>query len=95
MATKKPGGERIVSGSQAVIQALQARGEIMRYEPTDYDWSAIKPMLPNKLRGRVCRHDRRRARRHDAITSRPRARIADRNGQWVQEPRRLKAKLSA
>ena len=23
----------------------------MRYELTDYEWSAIKPMLPNKSRG--------------------------------------------
>jgi transposase len=23
----------------------------MRYELTDYDWTALKPMLPNKSRG--------------------------------------------
>jgi transposase len=23
----------------------------MRYELTDHEWTAIKPMLPNKLRG--------------------------------------------
>jgi hypothetical protein len=23
----------------------------MRYEPNDYEWTAIKPMLPNKPRG--------------------------------------------
>jgi transposase len=30
----------------------------MRYELSDYDWSVIKPMLPNKPRG-VARMDRR------------------------------------
>jgi transposase len=25
----------------------------MRYELSDYEWTAIKPMLPNKPRGRV------------------------------------------
>ncbi len=25
----------------------------MRYELTDYEWAAIKPMLPNKPRGAV------------------------------------------
>ena len=25
----------------------------MRYELSDYKWTTIKPMLPNKLRGRV------------------------------------------
>jgi transposase len=25
----------------------------MRYELTDYEWAAIRPMLPNKARGRV------------------------------------------
>jgi hypothetical protein len=25
--------------------------QIMRYELSDYEWTAIKPMLPNKLAG--------------------------------------------
>ena len=33
--------------------------EIMRYELTDYEWAAIRPMLPNKARG-VPRVDDRR-----------------------------------
>ena len=31
----------------------------MRYELTDYEWSAIKPMLPNKPRGVPRVNDRR------------------------------------
>jgi transposase len=31
----------------------------MRYEPSDYEWTAIEPMLPNKPRG-VRRVDDRR-----------------------------------
>jgi transposase len=30
----------------------------MRYELTEYDWTAIKPMLPNKLRGVPSVNDR-------------------------------------
>jgi transposase len=30
----------------------------MRYELTDYEWAAIKPMLPNKPRGIPCVNDR-------------------------------------
>jgi transposase len=29
----------------------------MRYELTDHEWAAIKPMLPNKPRGVPCRRD--------------------------------------
>jgi len=32
-------------------QALKLEPRIMRYEPSDYEWTAIKPMLPNKPRG--------------------------------------------
>ena len=42
-----------------VIQAPEPRVRIMRYELTDHEWSAIKPMLPNKSRG-VPRMDDRR-----------------------------------
>ena len=31
----------------------------MRYELTDYEWAAIKPFLPNKLRGVPRVNDRR------------------------------------
>ena len=31
----------------------------MRYELTDYEWAAIKPMLPNKPRGVARANDRR------------------------------------
>lgn len=31
----------------------------MRYEPTDEEWAAIKPMLPNKPRGVPRANDRR------------------------------------
>ena len=31
----------------------------MRYELSDYEWIAIKPMLPNKPRGTRCVNDRR------------------------------------
>jgi hypothetical protein len=36
---------------QIAIQAPKARARIMRYELTDHEWTAIKPMLPNKPRG--------------------------------------------
>jgi transposase len=32
---------------------------MMRYELTDYEWAAIKPMLPNKPRGVPRINDRR------------------------------------
>ena len=31
----------------------------MRYEPTNDEWAAIKPMLPNKPRGKPRVNDRR------------------------------------
>src|SRR6195256_2578297 len=35
------------------------RASIMRYELTDHEWTAIKPMLPNKPRGVPRVNDRR------------------------------------
>ncbi len=41
-----------VAGSHmTVIQAPKREPRIMRYELTDFEWAAIKPMLPNKPRG--------------------------------------------
>jgi transposase len=42
-----------------VIQASKLRPRIMRYELTDHEWTAIKPLLPNKPRGVPRVNDRR------------------------------------
>jgi transposase len=42
-----------------VIQAPKLGLRIMRYELTDHEWTAIKPMLPNKPRGVARVNDRR------------------------------------
>jgi hypothetical protein len=46
-------------GCGGVIQASKLELRIMRYELTDFEWAAIKPMSPNKPRG-VPRVDDRR-----------------------------------
>jgi hypothetical protein len=50
---------RSVAFGQTCVIKLPNRGPIMRYELADYEWTAIKPMLPNKPRG-VPRVDDRR-----------------------------------
>jgi transposase len=47
------------TGCQAVIQASKPELRIMRYELTDHEWVAIRPMLPNKQRGMPRVNDRR------------------------------------
>jgi transposase len=42
-----------------VIQAPRLGARIMRYELADYEWTAIRPMLPNKPRGVPRVNDRR------------------------------------
>jgi hypothetical protein len=37
----------------SVIQTRKLGARIVRYELADYEWVAIKPMLPNKPRGCV------------------------------------------
>src|SRR3974390_401105 len=50
----------VVDGvAQRVIQASEPELRIMRYELTDREWTAIKPMLPNKPRGVRRVNDRR------------------------------------
>jgi transposase len=45
--------------TQHMIQASKLEPRIMRYELTDYEWTAIKPFLPNKPRGVPRVNDRR------------------------------------
>jgi transposase len=42
-----------------VIQAPEPEPRIMRYELSEFEWAAIKPMLPNKPRGVPRVNDRR------------------------------------
>jgi transposase len=48
-----------VLGLTPVIQAPKQGLRTMRYELADYEWTAIKPMLPNKPRGVRRVNDRR------------------------------------
>jgi transposase len=49
----------IAFGQTPVIQTPELGARIMRYELADYEWTAIKPMLPNKPRGVPRVNDRR------------------------------------
>jgi transposase len=42
---------RVDGIAQLVIQAPKPKPRIMRYKLTNYEWAAIKPLLPNKPRG--------------------------------------------
>jgi hypothetical protein len=37
--------------ARSVIRASKPQPRIVRYELTEYEWAAIKPMLPNKALG--------------------------------------------
>jgi len=50
---------RVDGAARAVIQAPKPEPRIMLYELSDYEWTAIKPMLPNKPRGVRRVNDRR------------------------------------
>jgi transposase len=49
----------VVFGRTAVIQTPNLGARIMRYELADYEWDAIKPILPNTPRGVPRVNDRR------------------------------------
>jgi transposase len=57
--TSGAGAHAIEVTCQTMIQGSKPEPRIMRYELTDHDWSAIKPMLPNKVRGVPRVNDRR------------------------------------
>jgi transposase len=48
-----------VGVGKRMIQALELELRITRYELTDNEWAAIRPMLPNKPRGVPLVNDRR------------------------------------
>jgi transposase len=50
---------RVDDAARRVIQASKLELRIMRHELTDYEWTAIKPFLPNKPRGVPRVNDRR------------------------------------
>jgi hypothetical protein len=59
-AAKSGSKFRTISGSVTnVIHAPKLEPRIMRYELSDYQWTAIKPMLPNKPRSVRRVNDRR------------------------------------
>src|SRR5262249_21343360 len=54
-----PSQKFLAMGQTPVIQAPRLGARIMRYELADYEWTAIRPMLPNKPRGVPRVNDRR------------------------------------
>jgi hypothetical protein len=50
MPRKRTQSRRIDGVARRVIQASKPEPRIMRYELTDHEWAAIKPMLSNKPR---------------------------------------------
>jgi transposase len=50
---------RVDGVARRVIQAPKPEPRIVRYELSDYEWTAIKPMLPNEPRGVRRVNDRR------------------------------------
>jgi transposase len=59
LASVTTGRRRVDDAARRVIQAPKLEPRIMRYELTDYEWTAIKPFLPNKPRGVPRVNDRR------------------------------------
>jgi hypothetical protein len=57
--TSGVGAHAIEVTYQTMIQGSKPEPRIMRYELTDHGRSAIKPMLPNKVRGVPRVNDRR------------------------------------
>ena len=47
----RTGTRSVAIGQPPVIQTPKLGARIMRYERADYEWVAIKPMLPNKPQG--------------------------------------------
>lgn len=58
-APNKDRARSVAFGQTPVIQTPKLGSRIMRYELADYEWTAIKPMLPNKPRGVPRVNDRR------------------------------------
>jgi hypothetical protein len=63
-----------------MFQALKPEPQIMRYELSDYEWTAIKPMLPNKPRGV------RRVNDRCVLNGVPRSRVAPRSLKKTRPP---------
>ena len=58
-AGDKPDACGVEDDRRGAIQAFKLELRIMRYELIDYEWAAIRTMLPNRPRG-VSRVDDRR-----------------------------------
>ena len=59
LASKRQPGAHVEPALEAVIQTPKLGARIMRYELADYEWTAIRPMPPNKPRGVPRVNDRR------------------------------------